>query len=45
MSENKGREIAAAYIRDNFQPTDRLAVVLLNKRLGAVIQRLATAEL
>ena len=36
--------IAADYLRDNFEPTDRLAVVLLNKRTGAVIQRLAAAE-
>jgi hypothetical protein len=44
MSENRGCEMAPAYIRDNFQPTDRLAVVFLNKRPAAVIQRLATAE-
>jgi hypothetical protein len=35
---------AAAYIWENFQSTDRLAVVLLNKRTASVIQRLATAE-
>jgi hypothetical protein len=38
------RDQAAAYIRENFQPHDRLAVVLLNKRTNAVTQRLATAE-
>ncbi len=38
------RDIAPQYIRDNFEPGDRLAVVLLHKRSGAVIQRLATAE-
>ncbi len=38
------REVAAEYIQDNFPATDRLAVVLLNKRTGAVIQRLASAE-
>src|SRR5687768_2509706 len=35
---------AACYIRENYQPSDRLAVVVLNQRTGSVIQRLATAE-
>src|SRR6185437_12776996 len=35
---------AGQYIRENFQPEDRLAVVLVNKRAEAVIQRLASAE-
>ena len=34
---------ASEYIRSNFEPSDRLAVVLINKRTGAVIQRLSTA--
>jgi hypothetical protein len=38
------REIASKYIRDNFEPGDRLAIVLLNKRTGAVMQRVAGAE-
>ena len=38
------RTIAAQYIRDNFEPNDRLAVVLLDKRNGTVIQRLPSAE-
>ena len=38
------RRIASQYIRDNFEPTDRLAIVLLDKRNDAVIQRLATAQ-
>jgi hypothetical protein len=38
------REIAPRYIRENFEPTDRLAIVLLNKRNGSVTQRLASAE-
>jgi hypothetical protein len=38
------RDVAPAYIRDNFEPGDRLAVVLLHKRTADVIQRLATAE-
>jgi hypothetical protein len=35
---------AADYIRENFQPTDRLAIVLLNKRSDTVVQRIAAAE-
>src|SRR5512133_103672 len=38
------RDIASNYIRENFDPTDRLAIVLLNKRTGAVMQRVASAE-
>ena len=37
-------DAAVVYIRENFQSTDRLAVVLLNKRTDSVIQRLVTAE-
>jgi hypothetical protein len=35
---------AAKFIRDNFEPEDRLAVVILNKQSGTVTQRLAFAE-
>jgi hypothetical protein len=38
------RQLAAQYIRENFEPTDRLAVVLLQKRTGTLIQRLARSE-
>jgi hypothetical protein len=38
------KDIAATYISESFSPADRLAVVLLNKRTGAVIQRMAAAE-
>jgi hypothetical protein len=38
------RNIASKYIKDNFELSDRLAVVLLDKRNDAVIQRIATAE-
>ena len=38
------RSIAAAYVQANFQAEDRLAIVLLNKKSGAVIQRLAAAS-
>jgi hypothetical protein len=32
------------YIRDNFKPEDRLAVVVINRKSGAMVQRLARAE-
>lgn len=38
------REIASDYIRSNFEPTNRLAVVLINGRTDSVIQRIATAD-
>src|SRR5438045_3428564 len=38
------REMAGQYIRENFHPGDRLAVVLLNKRTNSVMQRVASAE-
>jgi len=31
-------------LQGNFEPTDRLAVVLVNKQASSVIQRLASAE-
>ena len=37
-------QIASKYIHENFEPGDRLAVVLVQKRTGAVVQRLAPAE-
>ena len=37
-------DIAAAYISDSFRPSDRLAVVVTNKRAASVVQRLADAE-
>jgi RepB DNA-primase from phage plasmid len=40
MKEN----IAPLYLREHFQPTDRLAVVLVNKRADTVVQRIAPAE-
>jgi hypothetical protein len=38
------REIAPIYIRTNFEPSDHLAVLVLNKRIGMVTQRISTAE-
>jgi len=37
-------EIATDYIRNNFDPDDRIAVVLMNKRDGSAVQRIASAE-
>jgi hypothetical protein len=37
-------EISVRYLRDNFNVEDRIAVVLLNKRSGAVLQRVASIE-
>ena len=34
----------ASYLAANFQPEDRLAVVLINKQAGSVVQRLTSAE-
>ncbi len=45
MSGNSAsQDIAAGYLRENFRPADRLAVVLVHKRTGGVLQRLASAE-
>src|SRR5689334_21185961 len=44
MSPNERRQASVDYLRDNFRPNDRLAVVLINKRSDTVIQRLTTAE-
>jgi hypothetical protein len=38
------REIASDYIRRNFELSDRLAVVLVNRRTHSVMQRIAAAE-
>src|SRR2546425_10303197 len=38
------RDIPGPYLQGNFEPTDRLAVVLVNKQASSVIQRLASAE-
>lgn len=37
-------DLAPRYIADAFEPTDRLAIVLSDKRTGAVKQRIAEAE-
>ena len=38
------RETVTEYIRANFRPDDRLAVVLIQKNSGHVLQRISTAE-
>lgn len=38
------REAAARYIRENFRPDDRIAVVLLDRRSGGAVQRVAAAK-
>ncbi len=35
---------ASEYILDNFKPTDRIAVLVLNRRLGETTQRITTAQ-
>ena len=38
------QDVGDKYIRDNFEPDDRLAVVLINRRSGSVTQRIAPAR-
>ncbi len=37
-------EVPTRYLRENFRPDDRLAVVLIQKQTHRVVQRIATAE-
>ena len=37
------KHAASRFIDDNFDPEDRLAIVLIDRRSGAVTQRLASA--
>lgn len=37
-------DVPVTYIRENFRPTDRVAVVLIQKETHRVVQRVATAE-
>jgi len=45
-TENPKRSAPAAseYISDNFQPSDRIAVLVLNRNLGETTQRITTAQ-
>src|SRR5438552_943120 len=42
--ETPDPDIGARDVRENFAPSDRLAVLLLNKRTNSVLQRLTTAQ-
>jgi hypothetical protein len=44
MPAQPRKSIGGEYIRANFRPEDRLAVVLLHKRSGGVTTRVSTAE-
>lgn len=44
MSSGQGNKLAADYIRENFEPSDRVAIVLVKKSEASVIQRLASAR-
>jgi hypothetical protein len=35
---------ASEYINDNFKPSDRIAVLVLNRNLGETTQRITTAQ-
>ena len=36
--------IASEYILDNFEPSDRIAILVLNRSLGEVLQRVTSAK-
>src|SRR5437867_12998391 len=38
------KDAASRFINDNFDPEDRLAIVLIDRRSGTVTQRLASAR-
>src|SRR5580658_8258501 len=38
------KDAGSRFIRDNFEPEDRLAVVLIDRRSGSVTQRIAPAR-
>ena len=37
-------EVPVRYIRDNFRPDDRLAVVIIDKQTHRTVQRISTAD-
>lgn len=43
-NRNENDSPASRYIRDNYKTEDRLAAVVINKRTGSTIQRIAPAE-
>jgi hypothetical protein len=42
--KDMGKDVASEFIRDNFERGDRLAVVLIDRRSGVVVQRISSAE-
>ena len=43
-AEDQWVSIPKEYLRANYQPSDRLAVVILNREEGLILQRIATAQ-
>jgi hypothetical protein len=43
-SQTQASDTAAAYIRENFDPNDRVALVLVSRRHGGVVQRITSAD-
>ncbi len=41
---NRASPTASEYINDNFKPSDRIAVLVLNRNLGETTQRITTAQ-
>src|SRR6202163_3069135 len=41
---NQGSPTASEYVSDNFKPSDRIAVLVLNRNLGETTQRITTAQ-
>jgi len=44
MTHSLNTDIAVGYIQENFEPDDRLAIVLIRRQSRGVIQRLVTAD-
>src|SRR6202045_4350516 len=40
----QGSPTASEYVSDNFKPSDRIAVLVLNRNLGETTQRITTAQ-
>jgi hypothetical protein len=43
-TDGKKQPSGAEYIRANFQPTDRIAVLVLNRKRGETVQRISTID-
>jgi hypothetical protein len=42
--QKRGSPTASEYINDNFKPSDRIAILVLNRNLGETTQRITTAQ-